>query len=121
MGLEVKITTPAGFAVQVAAARRRAVVKGGNVILAKARAAAPRDTEQMISEEHSRARLDMSEGGERAEIAFDEVYSVYQEGGEHYDHPHGGGPHFLENALIHGHEEAFGVVAAEIARSLGHG
>lgn len=119
MGLEVKITTPAGFAVQVAAARRRAVVKGGLVILAAARGDAPRDTGQMVA--NSRVELDLSEAGEAAAIVFAEDYAIYQEGGEHYDHPHGGGPHFLENALIHGHEEALGVAAAEIRRSLGHG
>lgn len=119
MGLEVKITTPAGFAVQAAAARRRAVVKGGAVILAMAREAAPRDTGEMV--ENSRVDLDLAEIGEGAAITFSEDYSLYQEKGEHYHHPHGGGPHFLEDALIHGHEAALEVIAAEIRAHMGAG
>lgn len=117
MGLEVKITTTGGFAAQAAAARRRGIVKAGAVILAHARAAAPRDTGQMAA--NSRVDLVVDAGSEAAAVTFEEDYSVYQELGEHYHHPNGGGPHFLEGALIHGHGEVLEVVAAEIRAALG--
>jgi len=120
VGLEVKITTTAGFAVQSAAARRRALVRAGRaVILPLARARAPRDTGLMI--ENSHADLVVDERGEAVSVTFDEDYSVFEELGEHYHHPNGGGPHFLEGALLDGHAAALEVVAAEIRAALGGG
>lgn len=116
MGCEVKVSTNAGFHVQVAAARRRAVVRGGEVIRTLAIAGAPRDTGAM--DESARVELDVSEHGDAAAIVFGEFYSQWEETKEEYKHPFGHA-HFLELALIGGHEAALEVVASEIRASLG--
>lgn len=116
MGCEVRVATNAGFHVQVAAARRRAVVKGGEVIRRIAIAGAPRDTGAMDAS--ARVELDLADGMDAAAIIFGEFYSQWQETNEEYDHPTGHA-RFLETALVGGSTAALEVVAAEIRASLG--
>lgn len=117
MGVEVKITTSAGFDVQVAAARRRALLKGGEVILQAYRAGAPRRTGEMV--ESGRVEFDMSPGGmEGVAIIIGAFYAQWEETKEKYHHPVGHA-HALEMALVGGHEGALEVIAADIRKSLG--
>lgn len=117
MGVEVKITTNAGFQVQVAAARRRALLKGGEVVLQAYKLGAPRDTGEMI--ESGRVELDISaEGQDGAAIIIGAFYAPWQEEKEKYKHPVGHA-HALEAALIGSHTTALEVIADAIRASLG--
>lgn len=119
MAVEIKITTPAGFEVQVAAMRRRALVRGGEVVRHIADAGAPRRTGEMIAE--SRVELEIDGAGtESAAIIFGAFYSPLQEKGDSYEHAIGHA-HFLELALLTGREAALEVVGTEIRRSLSGG
>lgn len=108
MGMEVKLSINEALVPQLAAARRRAILAGGEVILGIANASAPKDTGAMI--ESGTVELEVDGNSDRAAIIYRKFYAIWQET-KPYHHPVGHG-RFLELALTGGHAAAFERVAA---------
>jgi hypothetical protein len=111
MGMEVKVTHNPGVQVQIAAARRRGLLKAGKEILAMSDARAPRLTGALIESGH--VELIVEAEVDSVGIAYSDYKAVWQHEKTEYKHPHGEAK-FLEKSLVESFESALEIVAATI-------
>lgn len=117
MGMDVHTTINPAVLVEAATVRRRALLVGGEVLLRIAQAGAPKGaTGDLIAS--GRVEFDRSsEGLDGVAVIFGEYYAQWQEEKDY--HHLIGHAHFLELAVVGGHEEALGVVATEMRGAFG--
>lgn len=117
MGMDVHTTINPAVLVEAATVRRRALLAGGEVLLRIAQAGAPKRSGDLIAS--GRVEFDRSsEGLDGVAVIFGEYYAQWQEEKDYYHHLTGHA-HFLELAVVGGHEEALGVVATEMRGAFG--
>jgi hypothetical protein len=119
--MDVKVTLNPAVTVELAAARRRGLLKAGEEILAVSSARAPYDPHSrhdVHMRDTGRVELVINEESDVAAIAYSAFYAVPQHEDMAYHHEQGE-PKFLEGAMLELHESAFAVVAASMREVTG--
>ncbi|SDJ07880.1 hypothetical protein SAMN05444157_1623 [Frankineae bacterium MT45] len=121
MGMDVELTLPP-ITVELAAARRRALLVVAAELMAVAAGLAPTEPEPKHGvhlRETAFVRLEAAlDGGDQVAIGFDAFWAIWMHEWMDVAHPHGGQAKFLELPVVEGGEAAMEKVAALIREAI---